>query len=103
MLLNFGIEIFPQDNVMKDGTPTPAEYVNLSGERNNVILSDNLFDPIRSTIADINDPVVYHGVGARLDSENDYVFPILSASESTYNSDDKAKLFGSDITLAAGY
>ena len=79
----------------------------------NLAYSSNLFEPIRKSIVDLEYPVVFKGTGMKLDTNNDYVFPILYGNEHTYatNPDHKKikttsssfKLAGSDITLVAGY
>lgn len=97
------MEMYPQDNELKDGKTTPEDYDNISGNRGDVILTENVFVPVRSTITSAEKPVVYHGVGFEIDTLNDKVFPILKASPTTYASNSTVESFGGDINLVAGY
>jgi oligosaccharyltransferase complex subunit beta len=95
----------------KDLQGNSDSYADLN--EHNLAWSNNLFEPIRHNIVDFSNPVAYKGTGMKLDSENSYVFPILSGDEHVYatnpnfNKKDKTsssfKVVGEEITLVAGY
>ena len=104
LVKQFGMEIYPQDNVLSDGQSTPSDYDSISSSvRDDVILSQNVWSPVSKTVTSITKPVIFNGVGFDIDENNEYAFPILKASALTHNSDERIKATGEDINLVGGY
>lgn len=76
-----------------------------------MIHSKNFFEPFKTTskglFSQSDKPIAYSGIGAVLDTQNQFVFPILRAEPSTFsfNGDksDVSKVSGEALTLVAGY
>jgi len=51
----------------------------------------------------VKNNLIYKGLGFDIDSNNDYAFPILKGSKSTYNSNDQIATTSTQINLVAGY
>ena len=103
LLVQFGVEALPQDNVLSDSEPLPQAYTLDSSVRQSVVASRSVFAPARRSVSDVRDPVVFRGLGLTLDKKNEHVFPILKASVTTRASDEGVSQKGSKITLVAGY
>ena len=95
--------MFPQDNLLQDGASNPENYEGLDQIWRRVILTQHLWDPIRKSITDLSKNVIYRGVGFEVDPQNEFAFPILKGSHSTYNSKGEIELTSTNINLVAGY
>ena len=91
LLYNFGMEAYPQDNMLSDA----SRYEGIS--------TKNVFKPVKKSISDPEGEVLFNGIGVSIDSKNDQVFPILQGSDTSFASDKKVESIGSDLTLVAGY
>lgn len=76
-----------------------------------VVMSKNIFTELtdlNTPVFSLNEPIAFKGIGATLDPENKYVFPILRAERSTTQKNHKDKSFkldglcGEQLTLVAG-
>lgn len=106
LLKEFGAELFPQKYFVSGGSQTGVQ---LSQQMTKMELcySKHLFEPIRKTIVDVTSNVVFKGTGMKIDTTNEFVFPILQGESTTkVDNPNAAKAFkvkGSDVTLIAGY
>jgi Oligosaccharyltransferase 48 kDa subunit beta len=75
------------------------------------VYSKNFFEPFTSTskgiFSESEKPIAFSGVGQIIDSNNQYVFPILRAEHTTFSfnedKNDVARVSGDAITLVSGY
>ena len=91
LLYNFGMEAYPQDNILSDSSRTEG------------ITTSNVFKPVRKSISDPSSDIIFNGIGVSLDSKNDRAFQILQGSETSFATDSKVSDMGKDLTLVAGY
>jgi hypothetical protein len=79
----------------------------------NTVFSKNFFEPFTTTSKGIfsksEKSIAFSGIGQVLDPNNQYVFPILRAEQTTFsynqekNSGDYSKNSGEALTLVSGY
>ena len=97
------MEVFLQDNLLLDNNQNPDKYEGVDQIRRRSIFTKTLWDPIRRSIVNLNNNVIYKGVGFDVDPNNDFAFPILKGSVSTYNSNSSILTTATNITLVGGY
>jgi oligosaccharyltransferase complex subunit beta len=79
----------------------------------NTVFSKNFFEPFTTTSKGIfsknEKSIAFSGIGQVLDPNNQYVFPILRAEQTTFsynqekNSGEYSKISGEALTLVSGY
>lgn len=105
----FGAELFPLKATLTGGEKGQRSIKNTTDH--SVVWTKSVNKDIENNIAKLETPIAYRGTAFKLDSDNDYVFPILSGDKSVKveSSKDDAKvkkiknMKGKHMTLVAGY